>query len=557
MASSLSPSPYDYIIVGGGVAGLVLASRLSRILPPSDTKQILVLEAGTDPSTTDHILTSQGAHLARESPHSYQLAISPNRHLNGRGATAPVGKALGGSAAINGGAWTRGPKSDYDLWAKVVGDDSWGYDALLPYMKRVESVVSPEGVEMDESQHGHDGPLKLTPIRSLWPARKYPLRESIQKMWEEAGARYIPDGNAGDQNGLIEFVEVWVNSVRQLPSKIFDLTKVDIRTTSTVQRVTFSGQDQPIANGVDLVGGEHLVAKKEVIVCAGAYHSPQVLMLSGIGDPDELAKHGIEPIAPNRAVGKNLTDHLAMGLTWKLEHPEKGLSIGSPLFNDPSYFAGWPVDFMMFGPLDQLAKLEPLIKTQEDRNLVLRPDASHTEIVTLYVAIGKRLTGIDVPLDGSYISTIVCFLTPTSRGSITLRSANIEDPPVIDVNFFDTDVDRAGLREALRKAASVHLGTEAGRSFISHEVAPEGYACIMDATDEEIDKRIADFGYSLDHPTSSCAMGKAVDSHCRVVGVKGLRVVDASVFPIPMACHPQSVVYAMAERVADWIGQGD
>ncbi|KIX99801.1 uncharacterized protein Z520_04437 [Fonsecaea multimorphosa CBS 102226] len=558
----MASSSYDYVIVGGGVAGLVLASRLSKLLPPTDNKRILVLEAGTDPSTTDHILTSQGLHIARESPHSYQLSISPNRHLNGRGATVPVGKALGGSAAINGGAWTRGPKSDYDLWAKIVGDDSWGYDALLPYMRRVESMVVLEGVvEKDETQHGYDGPLKLTPIRSLWPARKYPLRESVQKMWEEAGVKYIPDGNAGDQNGLVEFVEVWVNSARQLPSKILDLTKVDVRTMSTVQRVTFGsvqGQDQPVANGVDLVGGEHVVANKEVVVCAGAYHTPQILMLSGVGDPAELAKHGIKTIASNREVGRNLADHLGMGITWKLKHPEKGLSIGSPLFVDPSYFSGWPMDFIEFGALDELARLEPLIKTQEDRDLLLRPDASHMEIATLYAAMGKRFTGLDAPLDGSYISTVVAYLTSTSRGSITLRSASVEDPPVIDTNLFDTDADRFGTRESLRKAASVHLETEAGRSFISHEVAPEGYACITKATtDEEIDKRIAEFGYSFDHPMGSCAMGKAVDSHCRVIGVRGLRVVDASVFPVPMACHPQSVVYATAERVADWIGNGD
>ncbi|KIW23911.1 uncharacterized protein PV07_12073 [Cladophialophora immunda] len=557
----MASSSYDYIIVGGGVAGLVLASRLSKLLPPSDMKQILVLEAGTDPSATDSILTSQAAHLARESVHSYQLSISPNRHLNGRGATVPVGKALGGSAAINGGAWTRGPKSDYDLWAKMVGDGSWGYDALLPYMRRVESMVLPENIEKDEIQHGYDGPLKLTPIRSLWPARKYPLRESVQKMWEEAGVKYIPDGNSGHQNGLVEFVEVWVNSARQLPSKIFDLTKVDVRTMSTVQRVTFGtieGQDQPVANGVDLVGGQHFVANKEVIVCAGAYHTPQVLMLSGIGDPAELAKHGIETITSNLEVGRNLTDHLAVGITWKLKHPEKGLSIGSPLFIDPSYFSGWPMDFIEFGPLDEPAKLEPWINTPEERALVLRPDASHMEIVTLYVALGKRLTGIDAPLDGNYISTIAGYLTPTSRGSVTLRSASIEDAPAIDMNFFDTDADKVGLREALRKAASVHLDTEAGKSFVSHEVTPEGYACITkDTMDEEIDKRIADFGYSFDHPMGSCAMGKAVDSHCRVMGVKSLRVVDASVFPIPMACHPQSVVYVTAERVADWISQGD
>lgn len=556
----MSASTYDYIVVGGGVAGLVLASRLSTLLPPSQSKQILVLEAGTDPSSTECINTSVGAHLARESAHAYILQVVANKNLGGRSQVVSVGKALGGSAAINGGAWTRGPKSDYDLWAKRVGDEDWAYDSLLPFFRRSESVtLHAEGVK-DEIHHGYGGPLKATPIRANWPARKYPLREPLQKAWEEVGVQYLPDGNNGQQNGLTEMVEVWLKGARQLPGKILDLSKVEVRESSTVQRVTFeqvNGQE-PVANGVDLVGGEHLVATKEVIVCSGVYHTPQVLMLSGIGDPAVLEPHGIPIVAANVEVGKNLCDHLAMGLTWKLKHPEKGLAIGSPLFSDPSFFTGWPMDFLEFGPLDDPSKLEPFIETQEDRDLLLRPGASHVEIITLYAPMGLRLTGTDAPMDGSHISTLAACLTPTSRGTVTLRSASAVDPPVIDTNFNATNVDKYILREGLRKATSVFLDTEAGKSIVSHEVPPAGYAPIVkDTSDQEIDRRIEDFGYSLDHPMGSCAMGKAVDSHCRVMGVKGLRVVDGSVFPVPLSCHIQAAVYAIAERVAEWIGRGD
>ncbi|KAJ9610823.1 hypothetical protein H2200_005600 [Cladophialophora chaetospira] len=551
---------YDYIIVGGGVSGLVLASRLSRLIPSSDRKQILVLEAGGDPLVTEseHILSSQTAHLARDSPHSYQLTIAPNKNLGGRSVVVPVGKALGGSAVINGGAWTRGSKSDYDLWSRIVKDDDWSYEKLLPYMKRVESMAVREenGVVKDESQHGYDGPVKAVPVRTLWPNRKYPLRDTVQMMWEEAGDKYLVDGNNGDQNGLTELVEVWVDGMRQLPHKVFDLSKIEIRTGSAVQRVTFDESGaEPAANGVDLSTGEHLIALKEVIVAAGAYHSPQILKLSGIGDPQELQKHGIKTILKISEVGKNLMDHLAVGIVWKLKHGERGLAIGSPLFNEPTYFSGWPLDFIRFGPLDNLEKLEPFIKSQEDRDFLLRSDASHVEIVTLYAPMAKYAA--KAPLDGNYISTMAGCLTPTSRGSITLQSARVGDPPVIDVNFVDTEVDKFILREAIRKAAAVHLGTEVGKSFISHELPPEGYVAIADATDEELNKRIADLGYSFDHPMGSCSMGKVVDSHCRVFGVKGLRVVDASVFPIPISCHPQAAVYATAERVAEWIGRGE
>ncbi|KAK7892516.1 hypothetical protein LTR67_007613 [Exophiala xenobiotica] len=205
------PMPsYDYIIVGGGVAGLTLAARLSKLLPPSGSgsgsgenqKQILLLEAGTDPSETESILSSLYAHQARESEHSYDLEVTANPHLNNRAVRVPVGKAIGGSAAINGGAWTRGPKSDYDYWAKLVADDAWSYDNLLPYFRMTERVFTGSGegkMGRDELHHGYEGPLTATPVRANWPKRKYPLRESVQKAWEEAGVRYIADGNKGDQ----------------------------------------------------------------------------------------------------------------------------------------------------------------------------------------------------------------------------------------------------------------------------------------------------------------------------------------------------------------------
>ncbi|KIX03248.1 uncharacterized protein Z518_06800 [Rhinocladiella mackenziei CBS 650.93] len=557
----MSSSSYEYIIVGGGVAGLTLAARLSKLLPPNETdnKRVLVLEAGTDPSTTECITNAMGQHMARESQHAYTLDVAANPHLGGRVTQVPVGKALSGSAAINGSAWTRGPKVDYDYWANLVGDDDWSYDKLLPYFKKTEQVIVGEGegqVEIDEAHHGYEGTLKAVPMKANWPKRKYPLREPVRKAWEEAGVKYNPDGNNGNQNGLTEMVEVWVQGRRQLPNKILDLSLVDVRDVSTVHRVTFdtTSAGEPVANGVDLVGGEHIAAIKEVIVSAGVYHTPQVLMLSGIGDPAVLEKFGIATVSSNVEVGKNLMDHLAVGLTWKLKHPEQGLAIGSPLFVDPSYFAGWPMDFIEFGPLDDLSQLEPLIKNQEDKKYLLRPDSSHMEVVSLYAALGKRLAGIDAAMDGSHISTLAVCLTTTSRGSVMVRSAHPEDPPIIDPNFNETETDRFILREALRKASAVFLETETGQSFVSHEVPPEGYATITKHTpDAEIDKRIRDFGYSLDHPMGSCSMGKVVDSHCRV---KGLRVVDASVLPIPVACHIQAATYALAERVADWVGNG-
>ncbi|ETI25333.1 hypothetical protein G647_02105 [Cladophialophora carrionii CBS 160.54] len=250
----------------------------------------------------------------------------------------------------------------------------------------VESmVVSAENVvNRDKSQHGYNGPLKIVPVRSLWPGRKYPLREAVQNMWEEAGVKYLIDGNGKEQNGLTGSAEV-----------------VEVRPESVMQRVTFEqGDEQPLANGVDLASGEHFVARKEVILRSG-----------------KLEKHGIKKISVYPEVEKKLRDHLLICITWKLKHPEKGLAIGSPLFTDPTYFGGWPLDFIVFDELDSLEKLGSLAESQEGNNLLLRPNASHVEIVTLYVAMEKRYTGRDAPLDGSYISTLAGGLTTTSRGT--------------------------------------------------------------------------------------------------------------------------------------------
>ena len=242
MTSTPVKTTYPYIVIGAGISGLVLASRLSNLLPPSpsspSTKQILVLEAGFDPSQIDPetILTAKQAPAARTSRHTYQLEIAEKPNLNVRGAVVPVGKAVGGSTTVDAAAWTRGPRSDYDLWSRIFGDEDWSYDRLLPFMRSVKSVavIEENGVAQDKVQHGYEGPLKAVPLRTLWPARKYPLKESVQKMWEEASGRYLVDCNNGDQNGLTELVEVWVDGKRQLPGRILDLSKVEIRTESLV-----------------------------------------------------------------------------------------------------------------------------------------------------------------------------------------------------------------------------------------------------------------------------------------------------------------------------------
>lgn len=250
-------------------------------------------------------------------------------------------------------------------------------------------------------------------------------------------------------------------------------------------------------------------------------------------------------------------DHLALGLTWKLKRPEKGLALGSPLLADPSFANGWPIDFIQFGqvPIDGLeAVMKSTPSEAADRELLLRPEACHIETVCLYAPMGQRMSGVELPFDGSFITTLTVCLTPTSRGYVSIASSNPADPPIIDVNFNATEVDQYILREGLKTTIKVMQDTESGQSFVEDEVVPEGHQKLQhDGPDEAFDKRIRDFGFSLDHPCGSCAMGKVVDSQCRVIGAEGLRVVDGSIFPVPISAHPQVCVYALAEKAADMI----
>ena len=468
-----------------------------------------------------------------------------------------------------------GPASDYDLWADVVKDPSWSYEGMLPYFRMSETH---HGKSRNDKQHGYEGPLHTTPIPMNHPERMYPLRESVRLAWEQAGVDYIGDGNTGHPLGLTDLEEAWIEGKRQFPGKFFDLSLVKVLLETLVRSVTIEERAGKLAaTGIDLMDGRHISATREVIVSSGVFHTPKILMLSGIGDRTVLEQHSIPTLVHNTEVGKGLfvssgmtlcrspasdhlpQDHLSVGLTWKLKHPEKGLALGSPLLTDPSFFNGWPLDFIQFGQVstDGLETILQGSRTESaDRKILLRPEACHTETVCLYAPMGVRMSGVDVAHTGEYITTITVCLTPTSRGSVTLASSDPADPPIIDVNFNATEADRFILREGLKKTVSVMRATKSGQSFVDEEVVPEGHEAVLpDSAEEVFDKRIRDFGFSLDHPCGSCAMGKVVDSECKVVGVQGLRVVDASIFPVPISAHPQVCVYALVEKAAEMIAK--
>ncbi|KAF2249242.1 GMC oxidoreductase [Trematosphaeria pertusa] len=553
----MSDSPTkDIIIIGGGLAGCVLASRLHEKHP---TLRILLIEAGKD--VADHPLTTTP--LACFSCHyseldwAYSTVAQP--HLGNRACYAAAGKALSGGSATNYGTWTRGNAADYDLWATVVGDSRWNYEGWLPYFRKTETYHGQLG-SADMSKHGHDGPVHNYSISASSASRKYPLRERVRDAWARVGVQEIADGNAGSPLGLAELVENWHAGRRQLASQIYPLTGIEVLTETLVTRVLVQERDgEPVATGVELANGTTITASKEVIVSAGAYRTPQVLMLSGIGPAQELEKHGIPVVSSSPAVGRNFHDHLAVCQWWKLRDPERDPSIGSPQWQDAGLFAGLPCDWVATQQTP-LEKLQHALEKDGEESLndhpLLSPRAAHIESLIVYAPAGAQIAGVAVPMDGSHIASAVLLMTPTSRGSITLADTDPATPPVIDANYYATAADRTMLREGIRTVVKVLRDTPEGReAVVSELLPPDGKELSSSSSDAEIDARVARVANTFYHPAGTAAMGSVVDAELRVKGVRGLRVVDASVFPVPITAHYQCAVYALAERAADFVGE--
>lgn len=395
----------DYIIVGGGLAGCVVAARLAENDPDIC---VLVIEAGADVS--NHPLTAEptACFAAHHSELDWDYTTTPQSHLGDRRCYNSAGKALSGSSAVNYGGWTRGAREDYDAWARIVRDDRWGYDGLLPYFKKTEQH---QGSASDTSQHGDHGPITNISVTQSSEKRLYPLRETLSKAWEEVGVSRIEDGNAGNPFGLAETRENFKNGQRQLTSDAYGLRhleNVKIITKTLVRRVLIDQKAQiKKAIGVELADGSQIRATREVVVSCGAYRTPQLLLMSGIGPREELSKHGINQHA-ELPVGKNFHDHLALHMFWKLKYPEMGLALGTPLWADPAYRLGLPNDFLattsVSSDLLQAALEKDGHPTDHD---MIRHGRGHLETLVAYAPAGAQIQGTPVPIDGSIITTAV------------------------------------------------------------------------------------------------------------------------------------------------------
>ncbi|KAI1409708.1 GMC oxidoreductase [Hypoxylon sp. FL1857] len=532
----------DYVVVGGGLAGCVIASRLSQ-----NNKDVILLEAGPDPSDNPAIefflsgLSLQGGELDYAYP-SEPVATTVDRvhHLS-------AGKALGGGTVINFGGWLRGDAADYDEWAEVAGDKHWSYEGLKPWFVKSENFYDSGA---DPQEHGFDGPMHVTSIAAAEKGqRKHPLRDIVKNAWAELGVSYNRDRKNGVSTGVNEMHENCSKEGRRQPSHVaYPLNHVKVFTNTSVYRVTFD--DAKKATGVELVGGRKVAARKQVIISAGSYQTPKILMLSGIGPAADLAEHGIPLVHESPHVGQNLHDHYAIHLAFRLRDPSLGYAFGSAGFRNPAFLKGLPWDWIANQPLPE----EILSKNQhetkpgwEKRNVY--------EVLTAYVVPG--IPGI--PIDGSHIATSTMLLLPTSRGTVTIRSSSATDLPRVQPNYLSTQLDRDALIHATRTTVKLLTATESLKPIIEGESPPvkeglEGLTPLtVDSSDEVILERLQRTGEQHQHSGGTAAMGKVVNGEGRVLGVTGLRIADASIIPVPLGGHPQATLYAMAEQLASMI----
>ncbi len=525
---------YDYIIVGAGSAGCVLAHRLTE----DENATVLLLEAG---GRDDHPYVQIPLGLGKLQQHKmfdWGYMTEPEPHLNNRQLTLLRGKILGGSSSINVMAYTRGHRADFDRWAQQ-GATGWSYADALPYFKRSESWEHGEN-----PWRGGSGPLGTQGNHDTDP-----LFDAWREAGRLAGWPVTDDANGADLVGFGDSQWTIRNGRRASASAaylkpILQRRNLTLRTDARAARVTLRGTR---ATGVEFVhqgAAVHAEAKREVILCSGVFNSPQLLMLSGIGPADRLKEMGIAPLI-DLPVGRNLRDHLQVRLRWsRLDSgPFRRL-----MRADRAALAMAQAWLFGTGPATMLpGALKAFLRTQSEL------DAPDIEFLFPAAALDARIwfPGVTPPYEDAF-GVHPVLLHPRSQGEVTLRSADPAALVRIVNNFLADPADVATLRAAFRLAEDL-AHKRPMDAFRGKRLAPGSSL----KTDAEIDDWIRNNVITVNHPLGTCAMGDGpdavLDPDLKVRGIEGLRVVDAAALPDMPSAHINAIVMMLAERASDLI----
>tara|TARA_Y100000385_G_scaffold228095_1_gene239211 strand:+ start:5319 stop:6941 length:1623 start_codon:yes stop_codon:yes gene_type:complete len=523
---------YDYIIIGAGSAGCTLANRLTE----NPSIKVLLLEAGgKDTNPWIHIPVGYVKTLDMPSL-NWRFETEPEASTYNRSIPIPRGKVLGGSSSINGMVYVRGQPLDYDTWSQL-GNRGWSYDSVLPYFKKSENYENSKS-----SWRGNDGPL----ITSEGSERNE-LLDAIMDAAEESGYPKNPDYNSGDQEGFGYFQVTQKKGRRWSTAKAFlepALKRSNLRLEIKAHTLKISIEDKTAVGVVYQQSGKikTIRAKKEVIVCAGAVQSPQILELSGIGDAKVLSDRGVKVLHELSGVGENYQDHYIVRQTWKikkritLNEQTKGLF----LFKELLKYAVSQKGIMTFpgGILSGYVATRPEVST---------PDIQYTIVHASFKDVKKRV------FDNHPGMTIApCQLRPESRGSIHIKSPDPFSAPAIKGNFLAEENDCRTIVDGMKIARKI-VSAPALKAYADEEIEP---GINVDSDEDWLDFARAK-GNTVYHPVGTCKMGSdpmsVVDDRLRVHGLQALRVVDASIMPTLVSGNTNAPTIMIAEKAADMI----
>ena len=537
----MSDTQFDYIVIGAGTAGSLMANRLSA----DKSRRVLLIEAGRkDDYHWIHIPV--GYLYCIGNPRTDWLySTEPDAGLNGRVLRYPRGKTLGGCSSINGMIYMRGQSRDYEHWADLTGDDGWRWQNVLPAFRKHEDHY----LGADE-MHGAGGEWRVEKQRLRWD-----ILDAFAEAAVQAGVPHSSDFNRGNNEGVGYFQVNQKNGWRWNTAKAFlrptcyGRPNFELWTGAQVSRLLFETQADGTrrCTGVEVWNGTEKVtarATREVVLSAGAIGSPQILQLSGVGPAELLRQHGVDVVLDAPGVGANLQDHLQIRAVYKIS--------GAPTLN---VMASSMIGKAKIGLEYVLKRSGPMSMAPSQLGAFTRSSPDREWPNLQYHVQPLSLDAFGDPLHSFPAFTAsVCNLNPTSRGSVRIRSNRFEDAPAIAPNYLSTDEDRKVAAESLRVTRRI-----AEQPALAKYKPEEWKPGVQYQTDEDLARLAGDIATTIFHPVGTTKMGAdndpaaVLDSRLRVRGVQGLRVVDAGAMPTITSGNTNSPTLMMAEKAAGWI----